>query len=448
MNEKNNVNTNTQEIDKTPEFDLTAKMTKSEKLDVIEAVTARGNSRKMMKFIMDSYYQAQEVRIIAENRARAISQGYDEVKGEEHPLFIQRSLHNYRMQEALYKKYAQLATDHIIDCRWMKSIVGIGEILSGYLYSTLDITKVQYATEFLSYAGLNDNNNKWLGKDGAQKLTSQAIKYREGLYSDIETELKNRIQTQFGCSSKFPTIINKAFSLINNGDDYGFYKAIELVVKKQVPSNFINGLDLSQIGDYIRWKKNPSRADIILYQYAAQETGRKVSLIEKGSVRQKEKKKKDKEEGSDDKEVSVENFRNYLAQPPYNAFLKKKCYSIGESFVLFQRKSMYGQIYARRLAEETIKNDQLAYKEQAERMLAEKNYSGSTTTYNSLIQGKLSKAHLIMRARRYAVKLFISHVFEAMYWFEYGEEPPKHYILELGGHHDYIAPEVDYHNFK
>lgn len=446
MKENNNVE-NIQEIDKTPEFDLTAKMTKSEKLDVIEAVTTRGNSRKMMKFIMDSYYQAQEVRIIAENRARAISQGYDEVKGEEHPLFIQRSLHNYRMQEALYKKYAQLATDHIIDCRWMKSTVGIGEILSGYLYSTLDITKVQYATEFLSYAGLNDNNNKWLGKEGAQKLTSRAIKYREGLYSDIEAELKNRIQDQFGSSSKFPTIINKAFSLINNGNEYWFYKAIELVLKKEVPSNFLDGLDLSQLEDYIRWKKNPSRADMILYQYAALETKRKVSLIEKGSMRQFEKTKGGEDTGSN-KEVSIENFRNYLAMPPYNTFLKKKCYSIGESFVLFQRKSMYGQIYARRLAEETIKNDQLAYKEQAERMLDEKNYNGSTTTYNSLIQGKLSKAHLIMRARRYAVKLFISHVFEAMYWFEYGIEPPKHYILELGGHHDYIAPEVDYHNFK
>ena len=446
MGRKNDNIENNREIDKTPEFDLTAKMTKSEKLDVIEAVTARGNSRKMMKFIMDSYYQAQEVRIIAENRARAISQGYDEVKGEEHPLFIQRSLHNYRMQEALYKKYAQLATDNIIDCRWMKSIVGIGEILSGYLYSALDVTKVQYATEFLSYAGLNDNNNKWLGKEGAQKLTSQAIKYREGLYSDIETELKNRIQSQFGCNSKFPTIINKAFSLINNGNEYWFYKAIELVLKKEVPSNFLDGLDLSQLEDYIRWKKNPSRADMILYQYAALETKRKVSLIEKGSMRQLEKMKGGEEIGS--KEVSIENFRNYLAMPPYNTFLKKKCYSIGESFVLFQRKSMYGQIYARRLAEETIKNDQLAYKEQAERMLAEKNYNGNTTTYNSLIQGKLSKAHLIMRARRYAVKLFISHVFEAMYWFEYGEEPPKHYILELGGHHDYIAPEVDYHNFK
>ena len=70
-----------QEIDKTPEFDLTAKMTTSEKLDVIEAVTTRGNSRKMMKFIMDSYYQAQEVRIIAENRARAPSV-YSEVPSQ------------------------------------------------------------------------------------------------------------------------------------------------------------------------------------------------------------------------------------------------------------------------------------------------------------------------------------------------------------------------------
>ena len=94
MGKNINIESNVEGIDKTPEFDLTAKMTKSEKLDVINAVTARSNSRKMMKFIMDSYYQAQEVRIIAENRVRAISQGYDEVKGEEHPLFIQRSLHN------------------------------------------------------------------------------------------------------------------------------------------------------------------------------------------------------------------------------------------------------------------------------------------------------------------------------------------------------------------
>ena len=48
---------------------------------------------------------------------------------------------------------------------------------------------------------------------------------------------------------------------------------------------------------------------------------------------------------------------------------------------------------------------------------------------------------------RYAVKLFISHVFEAMYFAEFHEEPPKAYVIQYMGHHDYIAPEVDYKKF-
>ena len=151
------------------------------------------------------------------------------------------------------------------------------------------------------------------------------------------------------------------------------------------------------------------------------------------------------EETGEIKSRSKKNLQNAICMPPYNKNLKTIMWNIGESFVKVQnRGSLYGRLYAERKAYETAKNENGDYAEQAARELANKNYSKDTDAYKAYIQGKLPKAHINARAKRWAVKLFLSHVFEEMYREEYKQIPPMYYALEHLDHHDYIGPEVQY----
>lgn len=97
---------------------------------------------------------------------------------------------------------------------------------------------------------------------------------------------------------------------------------------------------------------------------------------------------------------------------PHNAALKTLCWKIGESFVKVKNKpdgGYYGKIYAERRALEEGKNLKGDYKDQAAAMVAARPTHAQIATYR---QGLLPDGHLHSRAKRYAVKLFLSHTWE------------------------------------
>ena len=127
---------------------------------------------------------------------------------------------------------------------------------------------------------------------------------------------------------------------------------------------------------------------------------------------------------------------------PWNADLKRLCYLIGESFVKVQRYEgdVYGKIYAWRKAQETEKNERLDYAEQAKASLAAKRYGEETDARKHYEAGRLPPARIHMRAMRYATKLFLAHYHHVLHETVKGEPPPKPYILQHGGHVDFIRP--------
>jgi hypothetical protein len=128
---------------------------------------------------------------------------------------------------------------------------------------------------------------------------------------------------------------------------------------------------------------------------------------------------------------------------PWNARLKVVCWKIGESFVKVQNNGddIYGKIYANRKLLETERNEQLAFADQAKAALAAKKFGVDTVARQFYEAGKLPPARIHLRATRYAVKLFLSHLHEAMYVDRYGTLPPKPYVLDHLGHaHKIEAP--------
>lgn len=127
---------------------------------------------------------------------------------------------------------------------------------------------------------------------------------------------------------------------------------------------------------------------------------------------------------------------------PWNAKLKVLCWKMGDSFVKQSGREncFYGHVYRERKAQEVERNEAGAFADQAAAALVERKIrdAGLRATYE---QGRLPDGRIDLRARRYAVKLFLSHLQHVMYEDRYGEPPPKPYVLtQEGGHAHFIAP--------
>lgn len=128
---------------------------------------------------------------------------------------------------------------------------------------------------------------------------------------------------------------------------------------------------------------------------------------------------------------------------PYNAKLKTICWKIGESFVKVKNspEDIYGKVYEARKQYETEKNNNFEYAQQAYEILNKKNIGKDTIAYQYYSKGMLPPGHIHARARRYAVKLFLSHYHHVAYYLRYGQEPPLPYVLEhVPGHVHFIEP--------
>jgi len=129
---------------------------------------------------------------------------------------------------------------------------------------------------------------------------------------------------------------------------------------------------------------------------------------------------------------------------PWNASLKTLCWKIGESFVKVcnHKDDFYGHLYAARKDDEIRRNDWGEFEAQAKAKLDRFNIRKETDAWKYYSLGKLPPAHIHARAKRWAVKLFLSHWFEVSYRERWGEAPPKPYALtEACGHaHAISAP--------
>lgn len=126
---------------------------------------------------------------------------------------------------------------------------------------------------------------------------------------------------------------------------------------------------------------------------------------------------------------------------PFNMRLKTLCaFKLGESFVKVHNKDsdIYGKLYAQRKALEQERNDAGLFKETAARDIAR--FSKSTDAYKSYAEGKLPPARIHARARRYAVKMFLSHYHMIAFWHYYNFLPPFPFVFEHLGHIDIIVP--------
>lgn len=336
---------------------------------VVEEVKTAVVTPGELRSIVDRYYQVQDNRMRTASRIRAIKGGTDTASNADplNPLtcdILAWDLMSERKKETGYKAMIDKMTDNHPITRWLKENAGIGPIFAAALFAYLDITKAKYASSFLQYAGLNDNNRPWISSAKAAQIVQEVLGNR--------TEITDDDLFQLAAITKWPyDYLARGAAGAKRGEDYSGMKR--------------------------------SKTDLI-------------------------------------KCISI---------PPYNVKLKKLCYLIGDSFIKNQnRGSKYGKIFAERKVYELQKNEAGEYAEEAKKALSSKNWDRKKDAYKAYSQGKLPLGHINARARRYAVKIFLCHVFEEMYRETFHAYPPAYYVFEntidSRKHNKYIEPEVPF----
>lgn len=127
---------------------------------------------------------------------------------------------------------------------------------------------------------------------------------------------------------------------------------------------------------------------------------------------------------------------------PFNAKLKTLCWKTGQSFMKFsnQPECFYGHLYRERKEQYIAKNEARGFTDLAATRAP--TVGKTTEAFKFYSQGLLPPGHIDAMARRYAVKIFLSHIHEVWYWRHHRVDPPKPFAISILGHAHYIAPPI------
>ena len=339
------------------------------------ALGARTLGKDQARFIVDDYYSLQETRKASSNQVLAL-----EKSGEPHEILIWFRDNAERMERSMHR-VLDAYSDQFVVGRWSKTITGIDKIISAALLAYIDISICPRAGNIWRFGGY-DSTVKWLGKEGAAKLIRE-IKEAHGKLSPEELLLHAAVLTR----RKYNSLLKQATS---------------------------------------------------------------------------------KPDGTTRK-LTIDNIQKTLARRPWNAGLKVLGWKIGESFVKQsgRESDFYGKLILKRKAYEIGRNERGELADQAAEVMRTKKIGKGTDAYpwyagcvtqtaakeyrdrvaageegvkpKRVAEGQgtlmLPPGHIHARAKRWGVKLFLSHWHWVAYLEHFGREPEESYSLSvLGGH--------------
>lgn len=290
------------------------------------------------RFLVDSYYQAQEKRKRSYNQVRALGESL-----EPNSVILWFAEQNEMIEKQLKRALDKYTMAQPVG-QWLRDIKGIGPVLAAGILAHIDITKAPTAGHIWRYAGL-DPSQVWTSSDNAKKWVKE-----NGV---------DLLKASIAFNIKFDTLERMAST--------------------------------NREGESIK----PTAASLA----------------------------------------------NAICRRPWNASLKTLIWKVGQSFMKLSNDDdcIYGRLYRERKAQEVARNEGGGNAAAAARDLAR--YGSSTDAYQHLLQGKLPPAQVDARARRWVVKIFISHLQQMWYEAHYGEPAPKPFAIAILGHAHQIQPQ-------
>jgi len=125
-------------------------------------------SPREVRYLVDTYYSFQKVRIRAGNQEKALT------KSEEpHEVLKWLRMNGQYLESQIAAALAVYAQEQRL-CRWVMSIKGLKHILACGLYANLDLNRAFTASHIWRFCGL-DPSSVWLGSEKGEKLVNKHI---------------------------------------------------------------------------------------------------------------------------------------------------------------------------------------------------------------------------------------------------------------------------------
>lgn len=200
-------------------------------------------SREEIRHIVDNFYQVQKNRIMLQSQIRAIRQKSDNLGTVAYADILEWELKARMIEEDGLKKALKTYCEISEVGKWLLSIKGIGPVLAAGIMAYFDVTGIEYATHFMSYAGLNDNNRPWLGREKTEKIINEVLGSSKTITDDDLVEIANRTQWNI-------TYLNNACSKYDeNGKLKSRSKADLINAASKIPYNKDLKILLFKIGE-------------------------------------------------------------------------------------------------------------------------------------------------------------------------------------------------------
>lgn len=351
-------------------------------------------------YLVKAYYAWQEKRKESDNQKRTLVEDH-----KPHAVIAWMVAQEETMENQI-KRSLDKFTDHHPVGKWMKSIHGIGPVIAAGILAHIDIEKAPTAGHIWRYAGL-DPTVSWLSKEVVTKTINEhcdefgQVAASEGARESRMTELRRIVDLDFELDIDDVTKLKRMpGNLRQLSDEY------------QSLLNFdpeaLKGL-----------RKNQRYVDRDTVRWCCSHFGRNYDTL----IRYMS----DKETG--ELKLTVTSLANAVVRRPWNGELKVLCWKAGQSFMKTHNNenSVYGHLYAQQKLKYQNKNANGEFAERAARELND--YDPSTEAYGHLKQGRLPPANIDGMARRWAVKIFLSHVHHVMYWHKFKSMPPKPFAI-------------------
>jgi hypothetical protein len=360
---------------------------------------ARGLGRAEVRYLVDFYYQQQENRKSAANQERAATAAGESAQMVGWLASLETAL------EGQIKQALDTWTLGQPESVWARSQIGIGPVIAAGLAAHVDVERTTSVSRLWRFAG-QDPTMEWQGTKAARELIQAAV--------DAEETPAQIVAWLARATHRHCT------------DLWAAQKA-EVPSREQAQREIAQAAGVAEQEVEELFRERPLHLDNAIL-WSCEQLGLDSRDVYERLF------------PSDRVQIHRTALQQLLSRRPWNARLKVLCWKIGESFVKVSGRedAFYAQIYRQAKEEYQRRNESGSYAELAAQTLSKKNIGEDTLARGRLEKGYLPDAQIHGRAKRKAVKLFLSHYWQVAYEVHFRRPAPRPWIIEHGGHIDLI----------
>ena len=232
-----------------PDFTSLVELIKAESLSKklkTQMLELSNPSKQEVRMLVNLFYQMQDNR-------KAIREMIRSIEGDEskkmNVIIMEWVLKNLAVVEKGIQDCLEIVCQASEPGRWLLQIKGIGPVLAAGCLAYFDVKDANYATNWISYAGLNDNNRPFIGRVGATAIINEIVGDCKEITDDMVVEIAAKTKW------KYTYLTTKAYH-----DELGWSKSDLIAACAKIPYNRTLKCHMWKIGKSFQWLCNDSES--------------------------------------------------------------------------------------------------------------------------------------------------------------------------------------------